>query len=173
METAVRRDTLHPENIPSTVAQLRSDGKLPTLCSEHSDSGGCRIYKANFDDDDADNDTWAIRLPIHVRAASADDIISVLQTEIFILQDLERKGFRWSPRLEASSLTFENGVGFPFLALKWIPGECLRWSADVPATRALRDKILGQVAHILVSLVECTSENSTLETQNNFNKGCC
>jgi hypothetical protein len=145
----------HPQNIPRAIATLRSDGQVPVLNETYFDGGQCRIYKVDF----PDKESWAIRIPLHIRNAPPEAIIDLLQGEILILEELEVKGFRWAPRLQGSSLTFENSVGYPFIALSWIAGESLSWSLEQPA-QPIRDKILRKIASIMMSLIECTSEKS-------------
>lgn len=59
------------------------------------------------------------------------------------------------PRVRLSS---DNAVRYPFVVLTWIDGATLRWDENVPA-RAIRDKVLAQMAAIQVSLIECTEPN--------------
>lgn len=161
--TASKTDTMEgtrrfdPQNIPLAIAALHthSDTRIPVLSEKYFDGGQCRIYKVDF----PDGESWAVRIPLHVQNASRETIIGLLQVEIKTLQELEVKGFRWSPRLQGSSLTFENSVGYPFIALSWVSGEALSWSLEHPA-RPIRDKILCQAASIIMSLIECTREQS-------------
>ncbi|KAL2018161.1 hypothetical protein VTK56DRAFT_1186 [Thermocarpiscus australiensis] len=150
----------HPQNIPHAIAVLQPDIQVPVLNEKYFDGGQCRIYKVDF----PDQESWAIRIPLHIRNARCEDIIDLLQGEILILQELELKGFRWAPRIQGSSLTFENSVGYPFIALSWVSGESLSWSLEQPA-RPIRDKILRQTASIMMSLIECTREEREPATQ--------
>ena len=147
----------HPQNIPHAIAALhvRLDTRVPVLNEKYFDGGQCRIYKVDF----PDGESWAVRIPLHVQNAPRETIIDLLQGEMKILQELEVKGFRWAPRLQVSSLTFENSIGYPFIALSWVSGETLSWSLEHPA-RPIRDKILCQAASIIMSLIECTHEQS-------------
>lgn len=147
----------HPQNIPHAIAALhaRSDTQIPVLSAKFFDGGQCRIYKVDF----SEGESWAVRIPLHVQNVPDEAMIGLLRTEIKILQELEAKGFRWAPRLQGSSLTFENSVGYPFIALSWVPGETLSWSLEHPA-RPIRDNILCQTASIIMSLIECTREQS-------------
>jgi len=161
----------HPQNIPHAIAALQSDTQVPVLNEKYFDGGQCRIYKVDF----PDQESWAVRIPLHIRNAPREAIIDLLQGEIFILQELEAKGFRWAPRFQGSSLTFENSVGYPFIALSWVSGESLSWSPEQPA-RPIRDKILHQTASIIMSLIECTREESMTchfpsSDQANFHRG--
>lgn len=149
--------TLREENIPFAISQIRFDHQVPTLSSHH-DGGQCRVFRVNF----VDGKSWAVRVPLFVRNLSRETIIDLVQCEADILRDLENKGFHWAPKLQGCSLTFDNAVGYPFIALTWIPGSPLSWSEGFP-TRSFRDKILNQVAIIHVSLIECTKENSMFD----------
>lgn len=68
-------------------------------------------------------------------------MISLLHDEIVILQELDADGFRWAPKVQASSLTLDNAVGYPLIALSWVPGQPLLWSMDHPS-RPIRNKVL-------------------------------
>jgi hypothetical protein len=105
------------------------DTQVPVLDEKYFDGGQCRIYKVDF----PDQESWAIRIPLHMQNVRREAIIDLLQGEILIVQELELKGFQWAPRLQGSSLTFENLVGYPFIALSWVSGESLSWS-QMPAT---------------------------------------
>lgn len=142
------------EKIPLAISQLRTDKQIPLL-NKHFDGGQCRVFKVDF----VDGESWAIRVPLFVRHASRETIIHLIDSEARVLEELETKGFRWAAKLRGCSLTFDNAVGYPFLALTWISGSQLSWSDDFP-TRPLRDKVLSQVAMIHASLIECTKETS-------------
>ncbi|KAF1817062.1 hypothetical protein P152DRAFT_504466 [Eremomyces bilateralis CBS 781.70] len=148
-----------PENIPAAVSAFRPDNEVPVLNERHFDGGQRRVYKVDF----LNGESWAICLPIHVRSDSQDTIISLLRSERNIFQELGEKGFPWAPKPRGSILTFENLVGFPFLALVWIEGSPLSWSTTYPP-RPVRDKVLRQVAEIQLSLIECTGENGGTAT---------
>lgn len=150
--------TFHPENITAAISAFRPDGEVPALSEQYWDGGQCRIYKVDF----LDGESWSVRLPIHVQSSSQDTIISVLRGEQDVLQELGRTDFHWAPKYCGSSLTFENLVGFPFMALSWIEGSPLFWSTTEPP-RPIRDKVLGQIAEIQMTLIECSKENSVLE----------
>lgn len=136
------------------VSQLRSDKQIPTL-RQYFDGGQCRVFKVTF----ADGESWAVRVPLFVRHASQDTIIHLLESEAQILEELETKGFPWAAKLRGRSLNFDNVIGYPFIALTWIPGSQLSWTDEIP-TRTLRNKILHQVAMLHTSLIECTQETS-------------
>lgn len=144
----------YEENILSAVSQLRTDSAAPAL-TKRFDGGQCRVFKVDF----ADGESWAVRVPIFVRDASQDNIIDLLESEARVVEELERKNFRWAAKLRGCSLTFNNAVGYPFIALTWIPGSQLLWSDNFPE-RPLRDKVLSQIALIHASLIECTKEPS-------------
>lgn len=152
------------QNIPIAISQMRSDREVPTLRA-HFDGGQCRVFKLDF----VNGESWAVRVPLFVRNDSEDTIISLIKTEARLIEELEKKGFRWSAKLQGYSLTFDNVVGYPFIALTWIPGNQLLWSATCPA-RPLRDKVLDQVAIIHASLIECTKEPSLITATDHFTR---
>ncbi|KAF9698793.1 hypothetical protein EKO04_002860 [Ascochyta lentis] len=152
--------TFHPENLIAAISAFRSDGKTPILNERHWDGGQCRIFKVDF----SNRESWSVRIPIHVQSDFEDAIINILEGEQCILQELGRIGFPWAPKYYGSSLTFDNPVGFPFMALSWIEGSPLVWTPTDPP-RPVRDKVLGQVAKIQMALIECTKESKGTATQ--------
>ncbi|KAJ0423275.1 kinase-like domain-containing protein [Aspergillus carlsbadensis] len=144
--------SFYETTVPLAVSQLRTDRQIPTLC-QHFDGGQCRVFKVTF----ADGESWAVRVPLFVRHATQDTIIQLPESEARLLEELELKGLSWAARLRGCSLTFDNAIGYPFLALTWIPGGPLAWSTDFP-TRALRNKILDQVAMMHIALIERSKE---------------
>jgi hypothetical protein len=146
------------EKLPLAISQLRSDNQIPTLDNVFYDGGQCRIFQASFSSDE----TWSIRVPLHEQVPQRA-VIDFLRDEILILEKLKQNGFGWAPTLRGFSLSFENLVNYPFIALSWIPGKHLRWGTDFP-TRPIRDKILAQLARMIVSLAECTNEYSKLNS---------
>ncbi|MCJ1251339.1 hypothetical protein MMC30_008571 [Trapelia coarctata] len=152
--------TFHPENIPATISAFRPDSEVPVLNEQYMDGGECRIFKADF----SDGESWSVRIPIHVQSDSQDAIISVLRGEQDVLQEIGGTDFPWAPKHHGSSFTFENLVGYPFIVLSWIEGSPLLWTANYPP-RPVRNKILGQVAEIQMSLIECTKENRGTATE--------
>ncbi|KAK2791821.1 hypothetical protein FQN52_004504 [Onygenales sp. PD_12] len=152
------------ENLSFAISQLRSDHQVPNLRT-HYDGGQCRVFRVDF----MDGESWAVRVPLFVRNASREAIVGLVQCEANVLRELEIKDFRWAAKLRGCSLTFDNDVGYPFVALTWIPGSPLSWSDDVPP-RTVRDKILNQMAVIHVSLIECTKENSRVTATEHFSR---
>ncbi|KAF2844424.1 hypothetical protein T440DRAFT_484210 [Plenodomus tracheiphilus IPT5] len=152
--------TFQPESLVAAISTLRSDGEIPVLNERHWDGGQCRIFKVDF----SNRESWSVRIPIHVQSESQDTIINILQGERCILQELGRTGFPWAPKYYGSSLTFDNLVGFPFMALSWIEGSPLVWTPTDPP-RPIRDKVLRQVAKIQMALIECTKESKSTATQ--------
>ncbi|KAK8150251.1 hypothetical protein G3M48_003317 [Beauveria asiatica] len=148
----MQQQSLYENNIPIAISQLRSDKQIPTL-RQYFDGGQCRVFKVTF----TDGESWAVRVPLFVHHASQDTLIQLLESEARILEELELTGFSWAARLRGCSLTFDNAIGYPFIALTWIPGSQLSWSDEFP-TRPLRNKILDQVAMLHTSLIECTKE---------------
>ncbi|KAF2869187.1 hypothetical protein BDV95DRAFT_641971 [Massariosphaeria phaeospora] len=130
--------TLHPENIPAAVSAFRPAGEVPVLNPRYLDGGQCRIFR--------------------------DAIISILQGEYDVLQEIGRTNFPWAPKCHGASLTFKNLVGFPFIVLSWIEGLLLFWTTTYPS-KPVRDKVLCQIAKIHMTLIECTTENRGIATQ--------
>jgi hypothetical protein len=147
------------QNLHVAISALRKDREIPTISQTQWDGGQCRIYKANF----ADGESWGVRIPIHVKTDSRDVILELLGNEEERIEMISKTGCSWIPKLCASSLTFDNELEWPFIALSWIEGSPLCWSEDTP-TRPLRNKVLEQLASIQVSLVERTKSNSLLIT---------
>jgi hypothetical protein len=142
---------IHPENIPTAVSSFRTDGQVPVLNAQHRDGGQCRIFKVDF----PCGESWSIRIPIHAQSDSRDTIIHMLQREEYVFQELGHRNFPWAPKQHGSSLTFDNRVGYPFIALSWVAGSPLLWTRTDPPRRE-RDKVLRQIAEIQVTLIECT-----------------
>lgn len=102
--------------------------------------------------------------PILVRDASHDTIIHLLESEARVVEELERKNFRWAAKLRGCNFTFNYAVGYPFIALTWIRASQLLWS-DNSLARPLRDKVLSQIVLIHASLIESTKEPSMLNAK--------
>lgn len=150
----MQQQSFYEERIPIAISQLRPGHQVPTL-NGHFDGGQCRVFKVDF----ADGESWAVRVPLFLRHASREFIIYLVEREADVLEELERKGFRWVAKLRGHSPTFDNAVGYPFIAFSWTPGRQLSWLDDFPP-RPIRDKVLSQVAVIHASLIECTKESS-------------
>lgn len=157
--------TLRPENIPVAISAFRTDGQVSVLNDQYFDGGQCRIFKADF----GDGESWAVRIPIHVESDSQETIISVIQHEQAVLQEIGGSGFLWAPKLHGSSCTFENEIGFPFMVLSWIKGSPLSWTPTYPS-RPIRDKVLAQVAGIQICLIECTKETTRVTSSEFFSR---
>lgn len=151
-----------PENIPIAIQKFRSGNEEPKFMSntlEEPLSGGqCRIYKLGF----SDKTSWAVRIPTNLRFDSEEEVRTLLETEIAVLKWLKQCEFPWSPKLLGYCLTFDNPVGFPFLVLTWIPGNPLVWTTSTPAKRADRDKVVSQMAKMMISLISCTQRGNGL-----------
>ncbi|KAK2805082.1 hypothetical protein FQN50_006327 [Emmonsiellopsis sp. PD_5] len=120
------------ENLSFAISQLRADHQVPHL-NTHYDGGQCRVFRVDF----PDGESWAVLVPLFVRNVSREAIVDLVQCEANVLRELEIKGFHWAAKVRGCSLTFDNDVGYPFVALTWIPGIPLSWSDDVP-TRPVR-----------------------------------
>jgi hypothetical protein len=147
--------TFHSENIPAAISTFLPNSEVPVLNERYMDGGQCRIFKVDF----LNGESWSVRIPIHLQSDSQGAIINALRREQEVLQEIGGKYFPWAPKHHGSSLTFENVVGYPFIVLSWIEGSPLLWTANYPL-RPIRNKILGQVAKIQMSLIEHTKENS-------------
>lgn len=149
----------YPENIPLAIQKFRHDGELaqfkPNTLAQPLSGGHCQIYKLGFSGDV----NWAVRIPIRLRSHSGEVVASSLMEEIETLRYLENCRFPWSPKVIGYDTTFDNAAGFPFLVLNWIPGRPLSWTAIAPDKRADREKVLGQIVKIMVSLISCTRKD--------------
>ncbi|KAK5988186.1 hypothetical protein PT974_12326 [Cladobotryum mycophilum] len=152
------------ENLLAAVSRLRPDGKTPVL-DTHFQGGQCQVFKVDF----SDGESWAVRIPLFAQVTPPNVIISQLQGEVRVVQELERRGFRWAAKPQGSSLMFENEIGTPFVALTWILGTQLQWSSEFPA-RPIRDMILSQIASIQQSLIECTKEQRDITATEEFER---
>lgn len=103
---------------------------------------------------------WTVRIPVHASHLSPESIANYVETEVSILKRLETSGFSWSPRLLGYNFRFDNSIGFPYIVLRWIEGTPLRWSDTIPPHRESRNKVLHQMADIILELAHCTKEAS-------------
>ncbi|KAJ5674688.1 uncharacterized protein N7477_004622 [Penicillium maclennaniae] len=148
----MQEQSFYENTIPIAISQLRGDKQIPTL-RQYFDGGQCRVFKVTF----VNGESWAVRVPLFVRHVSQDTVIQLLDSEVCLLEELGLKGFSWAPRLRGCSLTFDNAIRYPFIALTWTPGNQLSWSDEHP-TQPLRKEILDQVATMHTSLIECTKQ---------------
>lgn len=148
----------HPENIPSTVTGLRNDGTAASFYLGTADrplSGKqCVVYAVRF----PDAATWAVRVPVHASHLPPEVITNLVETEVSILKRLQASGFSRSPRLLGYNSGFDNPIGFPYLVFSWFEGTQLEWSDTIPPEREIRNKILRQMADIILELADCTQE---------------
>jgi hypothetical protein len=144
-----------PQNIFAAVSQIGIVGNCPFLNGEFR-GGECRVFKLSFKDEAS----VAIRVLHPNDDSSHNNTIATVQIEVRILKELEAKGFPWAPRCLGASLTFDNPVKHPFVVLTWAEGLPLSWDENYPP-RPLRDILLGQIASIQLSLIECTLQNGT------------
>lgn len=112
----MQQQSFYESNIPIAKSHLRNDGQIPTM-HQYFDGGQCRVFRVTF----MDGESRAIRVPLFVRHDSQDIVIQLLESEARILQEFELKGFSWAARLRGCSLTFDNAIKYPFIALTWIP----------------------------------------------------
>ncbi|TFB06017.1 hypothetical protein CCMA1212_001423 [Trichoderma ghanense] len=149
--------TYELSNIAAAVSELNLGGNEPFLDGEFS-GGECRIFKLSF----ADHASVAVRVRHASHDISHDNHIAMVQDEVQIPQKLEERGFPWAPKCLGASLTFDNPIKSPFSVSAWIDGIPLRWDEDFPA-QSLRDKVLGRVASIQLSLMTCTLETPFID----------
>lgn len=147
---------LEPKNILVAVSQIGIVGHCPFLAGELC-GGECRVFKLSF----GNEASVAVRVPHPDDNNSHDNTIATLQTEVNILKTLEAKGFLWAPRCLGTSLTFDNPIKHPFIVLTWAEGDPLNWDECFPP-RPIRDYLLGQIASIQQSLIQCTLQNGTM-----------
>ena len=140
------------DNIPAAISELRLSGESPSLEAEYR-GGQCHVFELSF----KDRESLAIRVPLYMRN---DEKIRALEQEVQILQILEAKRFPWAPKCHGYSLTFDNPIKHPFVALTWVAGSQLRWGDKFPP-QPMRDRVLAQMASIQLSLVQCTLESGT------------
>lgn len=150
-----------PNNIFAAVSQLGIVGKCPSLDADFH-GGECRVFKLSFED----KASVAVRVPHPNPEISQNSMIATVQIEAGILKSLEEKGFPWTPRCFGTSLTFDNPIKHPFIVSTWAEGLPLSscWDEESPP-RPVRDSLLGQLASIQRSLLECTIQNGMSSTQ--------
>ncbi|OAA39332.1 Protein kinase-like domain protein [Beauveria brongniartii RCEF 3172] len=143
---------LEPAAICAALSDLHLGGSDPFVDGEFQ-GGECRIFKISF----KDRSSLSVRVnhPLHL---SQQDVIANVDMDTRIFRTLEEKGFPWSPRYRAASLTFDNPINYPFVVLDWAEGVLLQWDDDSPS-QPIRDTFLAQLAAIQLSLVTCTMEN--------------
>ncbi|KAM3535966.1 hypothetical protein MY4038_000742 [Beauveria bassiana] len=143
---------LEPAAICAAVSGLCVGGIDPFVDGELQ-GGECRIFKISF----KDHPSLSVRVN-HPLRESQQDAIANVDMETRIIRTLEEKGFLWSPRYRAASLTFDNPINYPFVVLDWAEGVPLQWDDDSPS-QPIHDTLLAQLAEIQFSLVTCTMEN--------------
>lgn len=148
MDKQINKDGIIP-----AATQFRTDGQAPVL-SDSFKKFRFQVFKVDFED----GESWAIRVPNDAHS-SPGLIVYLVEAEARTLTELEEKGFQWAPKIKGFDLTFENPIGYPFIATTWIPGIRLIWTDESPS-RPIRDKTLEQLATIQASLIECSQEKS-------------
>ncbi|KAI0440989.1 hypothetical protein F4803DRAFT_444085 [Xylaria telfairii] len=153
-----------PRKIFAAISQLGLGGEAPALDEEFR-GGQCHIFKLSF----RDKESLAVRVPLYMSVRSQCEKIPVVKMEVEILQMLEAKGFRWAPKCLGYSLSFDNPVRHPFIVLTWVEGSRLPWNKSFPK-QPHRDSLLGQIASIQLSLIECTLENRSTTAKAYFER---
>ncbi|KAL1845130.1 hypothetical protein VTK73DRAFT_1064 [Phialemonium thermophilum] len=100
--------------------------------------------------------TCAVRIPVHLEHLPSEAISNYVDAEVSILRRLETSHFSWSPRVLGYDSGFNNPIKFPYMVLTWIDGKPLEWTESIPPQGHTRDKVLYQLANILLELVSCT-----------------
>ncbi|KAL5606855.1 uncharacterized protein BROUX77_004048 [Berkeleyomyces rouxiae] len=111
---------------------------------------------------------YSLRIPTHLSHHSKDDIVRAVQHQVGLLRRLADSGFSWSPRLMAESTEFDNPLGSPYMVVGWIEGRPLRWNDTSPSDRRLRNKVLWQMADIILELAMCTQETRCGHTASSY-----
>jgi hypothetical protein len=149
-----RAHNLNPQAIYAALSGLQVGGSDPFVDGEFQ-GGECRIFKVSFKDGSSVSVRVNHPVPVH---GDQQDVIDSIKMDTRILRTLEEKGFPWSPRYRAASLTFDNPINYPFIVLDWAEGISLKWSDDFPSS-PIREIVLTQLAEIQMCLVTCTMEN--------------
>ena len=143
---------LNPEAICAALSGLKIGGSDSFVDSEIQ-GGECRIFKISFKDHPSVS--MRVNHPFH---GSQQDAVDNVDMETRIFRTLEAKGFPWSPRYRAASLTFDNPINYPFVVLDWAEGFPLKWDDSFPP-QPIREALLAKLAKIQLSLVTYTLEN--------------
>ncbi|KAI0147291.1 hypothetical protein GGR57DRAFT_515840 [Xylariaceae sp. FL1272] len=153
-----------PRKIFAAVSQIGLGGEAPVLDEEFR-GGQCRIFKLSFQNES----DLAVRVPICTRGHNQVQMIPIVKTEATILQMLEAKGFRWAPKCRGFNLSVDNPIRHPFIVLTWVKGSSLAWDTQFPQ-QPHRDSLLGQMASIQLSLIECTLETRSMSAKAYFER---
>ena len=154
-----QRQFFTQENLLAAISALGIDPEGFFLDSQFR-GGQCHIFKLSRPvNARGDLENLAVRAPVYMEGCDAK--VCDLRKELDTLQTLKEKRFPWAPCCLGSSLSFDNAVQHPFVVLTWIEGTALCWDENVPV-RAVRDKVLAQMAAIQVSLIECTQKSGVL-----------
>ncbi|KAI1130331.1 hypothetical protein F5Y10DRAFT_263225 [Nemania abortiva] len=153
-----------PQKIFAAVSQLGLGGEAPVLDGEFR-GGQCHIFKLSF----RDKESLAVRVLLYMNVHDQLDKIPVIKMEAETLQVLEAKGFPWAPKCRGYSLSFDNPVKHPFIVLTWAEGSSLAWDENFPE-QPHRNRLLGQIASIQLSLIECTLETRSTTAKAYFER---
>jgi hypothetical protein len=149
------------EYILSIITSLRNDGTAASLClgtAKCTLSGEqCLLYVVRF----PDGAMWAVRIAVHTSHLQPEPVASYVKTEVSTRKRLEMSWFSWSLRLLGYDSGFDNHIGYPYSVLRWIEGTPLEWSDMSPRNREKGNKILHQMADIILEVAHCTKESST------------
>ncbi len=150
--------SFNPQNIPAIVTRLRP-GTFDSAFFYGTEKApivgeSCFIYAIKC----SDETIWAVRVPIPLANLPIEELSGGVQTEVGILKRLELDGFRWSPKVLGFHTGFANPIAFPYIVYTWIEGTPLIWSDTLPPHRNFRDRILEQMAEIILELADCSSK---------------
>ncbi|KAI0101847.1 hypothetical protein GGR51DRAFT_550772 [Nemania sp. FL0031] len=129
-----------PQKLFAAISQLGL-GKAPTLDQKFR-GGQCYIFKLSF----RDKKSLSVRILLYTSVHNQLNKIPIVKAE--------------APKCRRYSLSFNNPIKHPFIALTWVEGSSLAWSENSPM-QPHRDNLLGQIASIQLSLIECTLETRT------------
>ncbi|KAK4150081.1 hypothetical protein C8A00DRAFT_46435 [Chaetomidium leptoderma] len=146
--------------ILALASSIRDDGAPATFCfgtdEKPFDSGYSQIYALKF----LDNVTWAVEIPVQAGKSLGREaaVGAFVESHATTLTQLDKSGFRWSPKLIRHDTGHDNLIKHPYLVLSWIHGTELEWTDTVPSKPQNREKILRQVVDIRLELAECTMD---------------
>lgn len=144
-----------PEKVPSFILNTRNH---PIR------NGFYSIYAFQY----PDGSKYAVQLPTYMPHESEEErsaISTTIDEEIKTLEHLVNVKFPWSPRPVTYSSNFENVLKFPFMTLSLMHGDHLQWNDQVPADLKVREKVMMQLAHIMIDLARVTEQTGIFQSR--------
>lgn len=144
-----------PEKVPSFILNT---GNHPIR------NGFYSIYAFQY----PDGSKYAVQLPTYMPHDSEEErsaISSTIDEEIKTLEHLINVKFPWSPRPVTYSSNFENVLKFPFMILSLMHGDHLQWNDQVPTDSKVREKVMMQLAHIMIDLARVTEQTGIFQSR--------